>query len=1050
MANARRVAGTVIASLLALAGTALGRGDAEDTAARQEKQVQIRAETDRLVRRLTTTLRVMSYYQLDKTEEKQMLDEVVGTLSGLSREQMAEVIARLEQAARTPDETKSQKEIDAAYARHREIMAALKGLLARYDAVKDLEQAAERLDKAAKGQLELQLQNVHLAQEVVEQARQARDPYRQRLRRPAPLGHAAQHLADEQGDLARDVAALVQQLEKVKALLPEEQQERWQKVVREGQTQQVLDVLEEAQRQLRAAGDPRSPRWQAAADVQWKASGQLKDLARALRPPTDKLAALREARQRIEQAIDKQEALREEAQKPPEAGKPAADKKPAEAAEPTRPSRTAANSRLQEIMDKIEAEDRAAQKAEELGNKQTRLENDTRDTRGLLKSHAEEAAARIAPAEEAMRDAQKALRKNAPREAERPQEKAAEALREVKKELDRQIAEAEKKANDPLAALKNAQEAVEQILKEQKDAHMKAREAQTTQHPDRLPPLTGKQQDLAKRTEDVKNQPMPAQPEAKAALDHAARAMEEAAKSLKDAKGAEAVAKQEEAVKSLEEARKMLGDRVAEVEKRRDDLAGLEDAAKRLEELAKKETNVAHEARDMAREGAKPDTKDLSRKQGELTPEAKEVGKQLAQAAPEAAKHVDEGAKHMEGAKADLDRNQLPPAARQADQAAQKLKDAQKALAKAMDEKKGQEAADQAAMQPNQFDPANAAQQIAKALEQTQKAAEQSRQADRQMQAPDVAKKPNLAQLQKQVADQAAKMGLPKAKEPAADAAGALEKGDLKGAVEGQKKALGELDAAAKAQGSSREGEGTPKQPGDAQNAGQLAKAQEALMKATQAAARSQAANQAAMAALGQAQAQAPPAVQPQLQEAGKQLGEAGQQLGQGQPAPANQAQGQAAEQLSQALDTLNAAAAALASAKGQEPGEGKGQPEGQGQEKAEGQGQGQEKGQGQNQGKNPGKGQGQGQQPGKSQEQNQPKGSGNRIADGQMNNGKSQLADVQGDGAFLYLPPRQREMIRQALSAKLPPEYAALIQQYYVNIARGKPAVPPGAPEKR
>ena len=38
-------------------------------------------------------------------------------------------------------------------------------------------------------------------------------------------------------------------------------------------------------------------------------------------------------------------------------------------------------------------------------------------------------------------------------------------------------------------------------------------------------------------------------------------------------------------------------------------------------------------------------------------------------------------------------------------------------------------------------------------------------------------------------------------------------------------------------------------------------------------------------------------------------------------------------------------------------------------------------------------------------------------------------------------LPPRQREMIRQALSAKLPPEYAALIQQYYVNIARGKPA---------
>ena len=45
------------------------------------------------------------------------------------------------------------------------------------------------------------------------------------------------------------------------------------------------------------------------------------------------------------------------------------------------------------------------------------------------------------------------------------------------------------------------------------------------------------------------------------------------------------------------------------------------------------------------------------------------------------------------------------------------------------------------------------------------------------------------------------------------------------------------------------------------------------------------------------------------------------------------------------------------------------------------------------------------------------------------------------GDGSFLHLPPRQRELIQQAISGTLPPEYAGLIQQYYINIARGRPA---------
>ena len=101
MARTRRMAG--VGGLLAAVaiGPALWAAEAKpDIPAQQEKQKQVQAETDRLVRRLTTTLRVMAYYQLDKTEEKQLLDEVVTTLAGLSREQMTDVLARLDAAAR--------------------------------------------------------------------------------------------------------------------------------------------------------------------------------------------------------------------------------------------------------------------------------------------------------------------------------------------------------------------------------------------------------------------------------------------------------------------------------------------------------------------------------------------------------------------------------------------------------------------------------------------------------------------------------------------------------------------------------------------------------------------------------------------------------------------------------------------------------------------------------------------------------------------------------------------------------------------------------------
>src|SRR5439155_12208417 len=106
----------------------------ENNRQQQEQQKQVQADTDHLVRRIGTMLRVLQYYQLDQGAEKKLLDEVVTTLSGLSRNQMAKVIDRLDKAAKAPDDKTGSAQLQRAYQKHREIVSTLRGLLSKYDA----------------------------------------------------------------------------------------------------------------------------------------------------------------------------------------------------------------------------------------------------------------------------------------------------------------------------------------------------------------------------------------------------------------------------------------------------------------------------------------------------------------------------------------------------------------------------------------------------------------------------------------------------------------------------------------------------------------------------------------------------------------------------------------------------------------------------------------------------------------------------------------------------------------------------------------------------
>src|SRR5436189_3107648 len=79
----------------------------------QEKQRQVQAETDHVVRRITTMLRVMQFYKLESADKK-IMEEMSGTLSGLSKNQMTQVIRQLETAAKAKDEEQSDTAMDKA------------------------------------------------------------------------------------------------------------------------------------------------------------------------------------------------------------------------------------------------------------------------------------------------------------------------------------------------------------------------------------------------------------------------------------------------------------------------------------------------------------------------------------------------------------------------------------------------------------------------------------------------------------------------------------------------------------------------------------------------------------------------------------------------------------------------------------------------------------------------------------------------------------------------------------------------------------------------
>ena len=102
-------------------------------------------------------------------------------------------------------------------------------------------------------------------------------------------------------------------------------------------------------------------------------------------------------------------------------------------------------------------------------------------------------------------------------------------LQEAKDALDKQIEKAEQQKADPLAAVKKAAEMVEKLIQEQKLAKDMTEKENS---PEKLKPAATLQKDVAKKTDEVKNLPLPESKDLKEALDKASDSTKKAADDL--------------------------------------------------------------------------------------------------------------------------------------------------------------------------------------------------------------------------------------------------------------------------------------------------------------------------------------------------------------------------------------------------------------------------------------------------------------------------------------------------------------------------------------
>jgi hypothetical protein len=186
-------------------------------------------------------LRVLAYHQLDDHAVQKIMSEAVGTLKGLSNQQMTEILKNFDTAAQSKTLADMDKQLDLAQDKHRVVLDQLRTLLNRFELMRNLDQAAMRIDKLAFEEKSLRERMV-----LAEQLRRQQQNQRRGMRPESP-----QQLALKQEDITRESKAILQKLDELKHELPDELKPRIEKVASIINERKMQENMTEAAMQIR-------------------------------------------------------------------------------------------------------------------------------------------------------------------------------------------------------------------------------------------------------------------------------------------------------------------------------------------------------------------------------------------------------------------------------------------------------------------------------------------------------------------------------------------------------------------------------------------------------------------------------------------------------------------------------------------------------------------------------------------------------------------------------------------------------------------------------
>ncbi len=854
----------------------------------QLKQQQIQRTTQRVGEQLSSIIT-----EFDRNgiagEDVKVLRAIRGVIARLSDQDMAVVVALLQQAQLAGEDTAAKKDVTEAYASQKGIITQLKQLLLEYQR----QQALYEMSIMLRGIAARQSANLRVGawlamQTERRQAQQFNDDEKRYLHQQE-IDEAA--IKDEVGLLLTKLEKLSRESDGTAT------GERPKAALELARTGGLLTALDGALEDLKAG------KLLSATGNEKRARDQMRDVARTMLLAKDLVDLLRAAIHETESAILQQQ-------------------------------------QVMEVTRKMERKEDAA----DAGEKQFEVVDNTDLIHRDVRDVAPAGASYLKTAYDQMQEARRILREGKDintrlRETPPLQANAVASLELAKRALQDQLAKAEQEALKPegvLANLRELQKEVQELIK--REQLLKEETAAVEKKAEELKALASAQGEIRDRTQEVQQKAANDAPEAAAALNEAANQMEKAQKELARAKNPPEA--EQAAIEALKRADQELGDKIAKLEKDEKQLAALEKLLEKVEVVIKDQQAVRL---DTAKHALQPETKpvsEIAQKQQETGVKAAEAQKDAQEPAPKAAQHLGAAKNQMTNAKEKLDQRQSKDAQPPQNQALNELFAAKKEIESKITELRkelGQE-----------NDPSQNLADAAAALDKAQK---EVNNAMSEMANAPAGLLENLQKQQQAIANSLGEHAqaspaqkTSEAQKAAAQAAQQLADNNLPGAVASMQKAQAGIDAAQ---------QGAPKSPSDTPTLPQLGAQQKDVKElAEQLLAAQQGVTEQAMQNAAQQLEQAlaevspiaagaagplPGAAQQAVQSAQAALTQAAAQAGAKQNKPAQANAAQAAEALAQAQAALALAQAGLSS----EMAQGQGQQPGQGQTPGQGQGQG-------------------------------------------------------------------------------------------------------------